>query len=51
MGAHLEQLKYQNDDLEQYQRRLSLRINGILIEPSRRETAEESLDKVRAIFS
>ena len=51
MGAHLEQLKRQNDDLEQYQRRLSLRINGIPIEPGRRETAEESLDKVRAILS
>ena len=46
LGAHLEQMKRQNYDLEQYQRRLSLRVNGIPIEPGRRETAEESLDKV-----
>ena len=47
----LEQLKRQNYDLEQCQRRLCLRINGIPSEPGRRETAEESLHKVRTIFS
>ena len=48
---HFGQLKGQNDDLEQYQRRLSLRISEIPIEPGRRETVEESVDKARAIFS
>ena len=51
ISAHLEQLKRHNEDLEQYQQRLCLRINRIPIESGRRKTAEESMEKVRAVSS
>ena len=51
MNAHIDQLQCNSDDLEQYQRRLCLRINGIPApESGKRETAEESLEKVKEVF-
>ena len=52
MDAHIEKLKRNNDDLEQYHRRLCLRINGIPApEAGERETGDQSLEKVKEVFN
>ena len=52
MDAHIDKLKRNNDDLEQYHRRLCLRINGIPApDEGERETGDQSLEKVKEIFN
>ena len=46
MDAHIDKLKRNNDDLEQYHRRLCLRINGIPApDEGEMETGDQSLEK------
>ena len=48
MEKLVERLEQSNDDVEQYQRRLCLRISGIDMEP--KETSESCLEKVKEVF-
>ena len=52
MESHISQLHVANDGMEQYQRRLCLRICGIEL-PSlgQKETAQDCLDKVKDVFA
>ena len=47
MEKLVERLEQSNDDVEQYQRRLCLRISGIKMEPN--ETGEKCLEKVKEV--
>ena len=52
LESHITQLKKSSDNLEQYQRRLCLRINGIdLQQEGQIETGEEWLQKVKNVFN
>ena len=52
MDAHMDKLKRNNEDLEQYHRRLCLRINGIPApEEGERETRDQSLENVKENFN
>lgn len=48
MEKLVERLEQSNDDVEQYQRRLCLRISGIDMEP--KEIGENCLEKVKEVF-
>ena len=52
MESHISQLHVANDGIEQYQRRLCLRISGIEL-PSlgQNETAQDCLDKIKDAFA
>ena len=52
LESHITQLKKSSDNVEQYQRRLCLRINGIdLQQEGQIETGEECLQKVKNVFN
>ena len=49
--THISQLRMANDNTEQYQRRLCLRIDGIDLPPEgQKESAVECLQKVKNVF-
>ena len=51
MESHISRLRMTNDNAEQYQRRLCLRIDGIDLPPAgQKESAEECLQKVKNVF-
>ena len=51
MDSLIDQLKSNVDEQEQYQRRLSLRINGIPVPAvGQSESAEDRLDKVKRLI-
>ena len=52
MDSHISQLRNANDNLEQYQRRLCLPIDGIDLPPQgQKETGEDCLQKVQDVFA
>ena len=52
LESHIDHLVIANDEVEQYQRRLCLRINGIDLpsDGDDRETSDECLDNVQGVF-
>ena len=51
MDSHISQLRMANDNIEQHQRPLCLRIDGIDLPSPGQESGEECLQKVQNVFA